>query len=244
MTFQNSKEPISVLLPVYNESDVIEMVAREWVAVVESLPEGSVLEFEDGNSDDGTIEILSSLSREFNSIVVHFRQSRDGYCNAIRRLIIGARNEYVFIADSDGQYIASDLLNFLKYPFNPNVMLKGRKVRRCDPWPRRVFSFFLNRLVSSWFSMQIVDLNSCHYLIHKETFHKLLKRGLTFKSAINMELVLRYRLNAYPIINIPIGHKRRPNGPSRGIPYYKYLNYGIRALHDTFKLKLETSQND
>ncbi|MBV8781039.1 MAG: glycosyltransferase family 2 protein, partial [Phycisphaerae bacterium] len=53
---------VSILMPICNESEVVESVVEEWDReVFRYLPAGSELLFDDGASTDGTLEKLDTL---------------------------------------------------------------------------------------------------------------------------------------------------------------------------------------
>src|SRR5258708_33821017 len=100
-------EPVSILMPVRDECDVIEPVVAEWARdVVAHLPAGSELVV-DECSEDGTGEILHRLKAKYPWLVVH-RSPRDGFDRAAARLYAAARCPLVFFTDSDGQYVAAE----------------------------------------------------------------------------------------------------------------------------------------
>ena len=60
-------QPVSILMPVCNEASVIESVLDEWINnVFQYLPEGSEYILEDGESDDGTKDILERFAVKIN----------------------------------------------------------------------------------------------------------------------------------------------------------------------------------
>ncbi len=139
----NLSQPISILLPVCNEADVIDGVLQDWLKILEMLPKGSCLEFEDANSKDGTVEKLMQYSSKYpQEVIVKFRPDRDGFSRALARLLVDAKNEWVFVADSDGQNDPKDFLHLKK--FHEGVdFIKGIKFNRKDRLPRRFFPLYL-----------------------------------------------------------------------------------------------------
>jgi glycosyltransferase involved in cell wall biosynthesis len=164
------KNPISVLLPVYNEAENIERVIVDWMAQLPSLPPGSLLEIEDANSSDGTKQILAQFEKVYApSIKVYYRNTRDGFANSIARLIKNSQNEILFIADSDVQYESSDILHFVKKIKNDSdlIFIKGIKVSRNDGKFRKLYSKLINLYCAKIFKIEYLDLNSSHYLISR-----------------------------------------------------------------------------
>lgn len=229
--------PISILVPVCNEVDVIDGVIQEWLEVLERLPRGTTLEFEDANSKDGTLEILLDYADRFQSIVVHQRPDRDGFSNAVKRLLRNSKNEWMFVADSDGQYYASDIENHLRKWRDGIQFVKGVKVNRQDGLFRRIFSFIINRFIVVYFGFPFLDYNSSHYLIHKELYRKLESEKWFFKYSVNIEITLRAILSNARYEVVYVKHSKRKQGVSRGNPPHKLIGYGLTAIKDIALLK-------
>jgi glycosyltransferase involved in cell wall biosynthesis len=109
------KEPVSILMPVCNEAEVIESVIEEWVQdVIKYLPEGSEFLFDEAASTDGTREILQRMCKTYPFIKVTYNEKKDGFAASARRLYKAAKCPYVFFTDSDGQYVAADFWKLAK----------------------------------------------------------------------------------------------------------------------------------
>jgi glycosyltransferase involved in cell wall biosynthesis len=81
--------PVSILMPVRNEADVIEMVIDEWVNdVFRYLPDGSEILLDDAASTDGTRQILECRCQKYPFLHVRFNERPDGFLAAARRLYI------------------------------------------------------------------------------------------------------------------------------------------------------------
>ena len=79
--------PLSILMPVCNEAEVIEGVLEEWITdVFQYLPEGSEFLIAEAASSDGTREILARMSQKYSFMRVLYRDSKDGFAAAARLL--------------------------------------------------------------------------------------------------------------------------------------------------------------
>lgn len=233
-------EPISILLPTCNEIAVIESVITEWLEVLQSLPAGSDLKFEDADSTDGTREILIAYQKRFPNLVkVSLQNGRDGFSNAVKRLILDSSNPWIFVADTDGQYFAIDILEHLKKINNKNgtSFIKGIKVNRRDSYLRKLFSTLINRSIALTFKIPNLDFNSSHYLISKDLVSQLEPNQWFFKYSINIEIALRAILSNTRYEIVFVRHQKRIHGLSRGNPPHKFVIYGLRAIKDVRKLK-------
>jgi glycosyltransferase involved in cell wall biosynthesis len=229
---------VSVLLPVCNEALVIEGVVRDWVNQIQGLPIGSKIYIDDANSTDGTREILQELCKEYpNLISIDFRSDRDGFKNALKRMFFLADGDFVFVADTDGQYFPTDFNFFLARANSGDLFVKGVKINRKDGLPRRFFSFLMNRIIVVFIGLPFLDYNSSHYLIERKLLNQILDQGLDFQFSINVEVTLKaLLLNArYSIIYVR--HQARTQGVSRGNPPVKFLLYGLKTVREIWNLK-------
>ena len=233
-------EPISILLPTCNEIPVIESVIKEWLEVLNRLPIGSDLKFEDANSTDGTREILIQYSEKFPTLVkISLQGNRDGFSNAVKRLIRDSSNPWIFVADTDGQYFASDIFEHLGRIENRKGLdfIKGIKINRRDGFLRKMFSTLINKFISFIFRVPDLDFNSSHYLISKNLVSNLEPGQWFFKYSVNIEIALRAILSNAEYGVVYVRHSKRNHGTSRGNPPHKFLQYGFQAIKDIRRLK-------
>jgi glycosyltransferase involved in cell wall biosynthesis len=229
--------PVSILMPVYNEADILEDVIEEWVGdVFRYLPEGSEFIFDEGGSTDDTREILDRLCKKYPFIQVIYNKQKDGFAAAARRLYLKASCPLTFFTDSDGQYIASDFWKLSKYISRYDVV-HGAKLGRKDPLARRLFSALFNKTVSFLFEVHYLDINSAFRLARTEVVKDVLPKVNYMPTLLNAELLLRYELENYEIKQVYILHRSRKFGQSRGLPPVRYLFEGFRAVMGLLKIK-------
>lgn len=231
----NSKiPPISILIPVYNEVSIIEQVVTTYIEMLDSLPLGSVIEIEDGGSSDGTVEILKSLSKTSPKVKITYKDNKDGFKNAVIRLIDYSTNPLIFISDSDGQYDPKDLFKILEKYDEQIFFYKGVKYQRSDGIVRRLISKFLNLYVSYLFHEEYSDVNSSHYLFDKRLLRGKLVEISTFRHHINIEIFLLLNSLKKGMVRVPIFHTKRKFGYSRGNAPTKILQISFETLKDIF----------
>jgi glycosyltransferase involved in cell wall biosynthesis len=229
--------PLSVLMPVCNEADVIEGVVEEWVAdVFKYLPEGSEFLIDDAESSDGTREILDRLALKYPYLKVEHRPTKDGFPAAARRLYLRAKCPYIFFTDSDGQYIAADFWKLAKHVPAYDVV-HGAKLGRKDPLPRRVFSSLFNKLSSFLVGTYYIDINSAFRLMKREVIEEVLPKVNVMPALINAEFLLRCELDNLAIKQVYILHRPRRFGTSRGLPVHRFFIEGFRAFRGLLKIK-------
>ena len=230
--------PVSVLMPVYNEADVIEQVIREWQTdVMAWLPAGSELLLDDGDSTDGTKAILTRLSIEFVNIRVLWSR-REGFAMAARRLYGEARGDFLFFTDSDGQYVASEFWKVADLIGTADVA-HGTKQNRQDPWLRLVASHWFNCLVRWYFRTRLNDVNSAFRLMRRSVIVELLPAVRHMPTLLNAELLLRAERAGMRIRQAPVQHRSRQHGVSRGLPPSRFMLECWRALRGLQALRNE-----
>lgn len=232
------KKPVSILMPVSNEADVIEDVINEWIfEVIQYLPKGSEFLFDEAASTDGTKEILKKFSKKYPFIKVEYREKKDGFANAARRLYSRAKCPWIFFTDSDGQYVASDFWKLVVHLKKDFDLIRGAKIGRKDPIFRRVSSSLFNKIIQFLFNINYLDFNSAYFLIRREALADILPKLNCMPTLINTELLLRLELENYLIKQVYVGHRSRAFGVSRGLPPLGYISQAIKGLHGLYKIK-------
>ncbi|MGA2031201.1 MAG: glycosyltransferase family 2 protein [Thermoguttaceae bacterium] len=229
--------PVSILMPVCNEAEVIEDVIEEWVRdVFQDLPEGSEFLIDEAASKDGTRDILQRLCHRYPFIKVDYHEVKDGFAAATRRLYARATCPLVFFTDSDGQYVAEDFWKLAKH-IDRYDLVHGAKLGRKDPFLRRLCSMLFNKLASFLFEMHYLDMNSAFRLMRIEVIKDTLKDLVIMPTLINAEFLLRCELKDYDIRQVHIRHRQRKFGRSRGLPLLRYPFAAFRAGMALFELK-------
>ncbi|MGE0256740.1 MAG: glycosyltransferase family 2 protein [Alphaproteobacteria bacterium] len=99
---------LSVVMPAYNEADIIAANVRDWyVGVVAPLDDAELIVVDDC-SRDATGAILDDLARECPGLVVVHLPRNVGHGPALRTGLLRARGDWVFHTDSDGQHRVTD----------------------------------------------------------------------------------------------------------------------------------------
>lgn len=163
-----NKIPISLIFPVFNEQDVIEKVLTEWRdKVLNYLPSSSEVILDDC-SNDNTPNILKKFCKKNNNFKF-YHNKRDGFQNAIRRMTKKAKNQYVFMTDSDGQYPVNDFWKLYRELKKKNYdIITGYKKIRDDLLYRKYLSLFFNYFTSFLFFFRFRNLDyNCFYKIVK-----------------------------------------------------------------------------
>lgn len=229
--------PVSILMPVCNEIDVIEEVIAEWDEdVIRHFPAGTELVFDDC-STDGTREKLHRLSARWPYLRV-IESTRDGFFNAAMRVYKAARNPIVFFTDSDGQYVPSEIWKLTPL-LGSCDLVHGAKWGRQDPFYRVFASNVFNGITRSLFGTAHEDVNSAFRFVKRPVLEALLPKIRHQTNLLNAELLLRAEKEGFRIQSLRVQHRSRKFGKSRGLPLRKFLVECYRAYRGLKALKKE-----
>ena len=231
--------PVSILMPVCNEAEVLEGVLEEWITeVFQYLPEGSELVIAEAISTDGTREILAALCKKYAFMRVLYRDTKDGFAAAARLLYSEARCPLVFFTDSDGQYVPAEFWKLAPF-IKEFSIVHGAKIGRQDPFFRRVASAVFNRIARFLFDVHYSDINCAFRIMKAETVKELLPQLHCMPTLLNAEFLLRAELDNRSIKQVHVIHRRRLKGISRGLPPGEFLKESLAAYRGLCILKSE-----
>lgn len=226
---------ISIVIPVYNESEVIEGVIRcIHRDICSNLKDFEFIVAEDG-SNDGTREIIKRLEKEIPMRLVCSDQ-RKGYAKGIRDALSLATKEIIFFLDSDSQHKVSDFWKLLPFIEDFDVVT-GYKCPRSDPLLRLFISRVMNSLIFFIFGCFFRDINSGFKLFRKAALKRLLKEyeGLDF---ISTELLIKAYILKMKIAEVPVLHFEREFGESRGLPVSRLPTAILKLLYALIRIRL------
>jgi glycosyltransferase involved in cell wall biosynthesis len=230
--------PISALLLVYNEAEVIDEVAHGiYREVVRKIPGSELVIAEDG-STDGTKEILARIVPGMPGARLVEGRERKGYTKAYKDALHLCRNELIFFSDSSGKHDPRDFWK-LAGPIEDYDIVIGCKTGRQDPLYRIVISRVFNFLVSRYFGHRFTDINSGFRLMRREAVLKVLDEKWHMKHLINFEFTLRTMAHGCRVVEVPVSHRPRMHGASRGLPLKKIPEAVFMALRTFPRLKRE-----
>src|SRR5947209_1395184 len=99
---------VTIVMPAYNEADIIELTVREWYdQVVARLPGSEVIVVDDC-SKDNTRSVLEELQRKLPALRVMSPERNGGHGKALRFGFEHVTQPFVFQTDSDRQHTPAD----------------------------------------------------------------------------------------------------------------------------------------
>jgi len=227
---------LDIILPVYNERDSIKKVISEWQEALDSLKiPHHIIVCEDG-STDGTDKLLRKIRSKYN-LILNQKRYRRGYGKAVIDGIKTSRAEYILHVDSDGQCDPEDFKKFWEERNRADVVI-GWRVRRADPFQRKLYSFLFKTVFKALFPVKVHD-PSCPFVLYKREkilphlkYLSYLKEGFWWGF---VGMCYKKKLSVY---EIPIHHRQRYSGTTVVYKISKLPKIVISNLIGLFKLKL------
>ena len=229
--------PISLVIPVYNEVDVIEQVVRDFYNKVIAKIEGAQFIIAEDGSTDGTKEVLIKLAEEI-PITLVMGDKRKGYTKAVKDALRLPEHEIIFFSDSDGQQEPDDFWEILKL-IEDNDIVVGYKHPRKDPLFRVFISKVYQIVNFCFFGIRLHDINCGYRLLKKKVLDDVLDDVCLLPNFVSSEIILRAYIKGYKIKEVPVRHYPREFGESRGLPVSKIPIEVLKLLKGLFILKMQ-----
>jgi glycosyltransferase involved in cell wall biosynthesis len=193
-------EPVSIIIPAYNEEGAITEGIREVVAVMDA----SNIEYELIVVDDGSSDRTAELAKA-EGVQVILQPENQGYGAALKAGVAKSKYEVVVITDADGTYPA-DQIPVLVSQLEGYDMVVGARVGAnvAIPLIRKPAKWFLGKLASYLAGRPIPDLNSGLRVMRKpliRRFIHLLPQGFSFTTTITLSALCSGSLVKYSKID-------------------------------------------
>lgn len=150
---------LSVVVPLLNEA---ESLPDLYVALDDTLSrhaEGCELIFVDDGSSDDSFRVLQGLRRKDERVKIIQLRGNQGKATALAVGFREAQGEVIITLDADLQDDPKEIPKFLAKLEEGYDLVSGWKVRRQDPWTRRLLSAIFNRVTALITGLRIHDFN-------------------------------------------------------------------------------------
>lgn len=229
------KYPISIFFPCYNEEQNVERVTLEALKVAHDISDDYEIIIVNDGSKDRTGEIAERLARENPEVRVIHHEVNKGYGAALQTGFRNATKDLVFYTDGDGQFKIEEITKLLPLIEEYDIV-SGYRIRRRDPFVRKVNAFLWGALVNMLFNINVSDVDSAFKLYKRKIFNDI---ALTSQGAlIDTEVLAKARAKGYSITEVGVNHYPRVAGEQTGAK----LSVIAKAFVELFKLKSSFSK--
>jgi glycosyltransferase involved in cell wall biosynthesis len=228
-----SPRDVSLVIPVHNEEENLEILAAEIEQALAALDAGGrsyeVLWIDDG-STDGSLEALGRIAaRDPRTRVLRLSRNA-GQSAALAAGFRNVRGEIVVTLDADLQNDPADIPRLLLEIDRPPGwdLVSGVRIRRRDDWLRRLSSRIAN-VVRNWATGEQVSDVGCSLKAYRAEY---LRRVPMFQG-MHRFLPTLLRLDGAKIREVPVNHRPRLHGKTK----YSISNRLFRSLADLFAVR-------
>jgi glycosyltransferase involved in cell wall biosynthesis len=197
---------VSAVLPVYNESGVIDDVVRRTAAGLARNTSTWELICVDDGSTDGSGEQIEKLQLP-GVRVIRFPRNR-GYGHALRAGFQAATLPLVFFMDSDGQFDPEEIASLLALADGADLVV-GYRRERADNLLRVILSQGYNWLVRRALPVRVRDVNCAFKLIRRAALARIDPRSGGY--AIHAEILA----GGLVVREVGVHHRPRTSGTSK-----------------------------
>jgi putative flippase GtrA len=224
-----SSHSISVVLPAYNEEQVIANTVFTVLHVLNTWRmDFEVLVVNDGSTDrTGEIVAALALAGAHPRVRLITHPTNEGYGASLVSGFSAATKELTFFMDSDGQFDIRELQRFFPLIDEYDAVIGYRRDRQ-DSGMRKLNAWGWKRLVGWVLDVHVRDVDCAFKLLHTEFLHQhpLQTRG----AMINAELLYRLTQAGCSYQEIGVQHLPRLHGRATGAR----LSVILRAFRELF----------
>lgn len=164
---------VSIVMPAWNEAEIIEACVREWYDEVIAKIPGSELIVVDDCSTDATGKIVTALGKQLPGVRCLRPARNGGHGKALRVGFDNATQAYIFQTDSDRQHLPSDFWKVWELRDQADFVFGIRK-QRADGAVRVVITRSMRILNFFIWGVWVRDANCPFKLMRREALAKVL----------------------------------------------------------------------
>jgi len=222
---------LSIVVPVYNSSKIIEDSYEKFKEVAEKITKDYEILFRDDFSKDNSKNILSKIVKKDKKVKIFLNDKNYGLGYTLRNLFKDASGRYVVYFDMDAP-LSFDLDNFpifLDKCDDCYSVIASRYVENpllpFSRWFVSEFYYVINKIL---FNINIRDIGSGFVIFKKEALDILDLNCDGFD--IHIEIFAKLQKNGFNVKEVPVAYRHWTGGS------FRIFKHGPKTLFNTFKL--------
>ena len=164
---------LSIVIPVFNESESLERLHEQLVAVGRTHAYELQIIFVDDGSSDGSWDVLQRLTDDDQQVEAIRLRRNFGKAAALSAGFAAAKGELVVTMDADLQDDPQEIPRFLEEMSRGLDVVSGWKKVRHDPWHKVFPSRVFNALVGIMTAVRLHDHNCGFKCYRREIFDEI-----------------------------------------------------------------------
>ena len=223
---------LSVVIPIYNEEENINLLYEELKGVLETLEHEYEIIFIDDGSKDNSLTLLEKIQQQDSAVVVVSFRRNFGQTAAMSAGFDYATGDVIITMDGDMQNDPHDIPTFLAKMDEGYDLVSGWRFKRQDPFlNRRLPSMIANKIISVVTGVHLHD-----YGCTLKTFRKEITEGIHLYGEMHRFIPAIASGVGGEIAEVKVNHRPRRFGTS------KYgISRTIRVVLDLMTVKFMLS---
>lgn len=233
---KNEKDKLYIIIPAYNEEEMIESVIDDWYPIIDKIGNGSKLVIIDDGSKDQTYSLMQKLA-ETREHLVPLTKPNGGHGATILfgyHYALDQGADYIFQTDSDGQTKSEEFWPFWEQRMQYDMVIGHRKGRE-DGFSRVFVTKTLKLVLLLLFHVKVTDANTPFRLMKADTLKEYLPLIPKDYNLSNVIISVIYAKKKLAVKYIPITFRPRQGGVN-SINMKKIFRIGRQACKDFIRI--------
>jgi glycosyltransferase involved in cell wall biosynthesis len=218
---------ITIVIPVFNERENLEILMEEVTCAMKSVEKTYEIVCVNDCSTDGSLDVLKKLKAKDNRIrIISFKRNH-GLTSALDAGFKSAGGDIVAMLDADLQNDPADLPAMFEQIKRFDVVCGWRKKRR-DTFVKKISSKIANAVRRAFTGDKYHDI-ACGIKV----FRRRCVSDMTMYNGLHRFFPILMELDGYTVTEIVVNHRNRYKGTSK----YAIGNRLFRSLYDLIAVK-------
>lgn len=201
---------ISIIIPVFNEEESLLAFYKELLKFAPSFKETYEILFIDDGSNDNSLKILKLFAAKNKDVRIFSFRRNLGKSEALTLGFSKAKGDVIVTLDADLQDKPSEIGKLLELNKKGIDLVCGWRKNRRDKKKMLVISKFFNKIMNSFFGLNIHDYN-CGLKVYSRD----LAKSLRLYGGLHRFIPLLASENGFTVDEIPVAHEERKAGKSK-----------------------------
>ena len=229
---------LSVVIPVYNEEEIIVKVLQDWSDELRDLSLTYEIRVYNDGSKDNTSGVLKDLEEQIpNLVVVNKKNSGHGPTILQGYREASQKSEWVFQVDSDNEMPASFFRELWKNKDSYDFLI-GIRTNREQHSIRKIISGISRYTVWFFYRKGVADVNSPYRLMRTSCFAELFQKIPASTFAPNLIISGYAGLKKFRIFQTKVLHTNRETGEV-SIKRFKLLKVAAKSYWQTIRFRFQ-----
>ena len=167
---------LKIIIPVYNESEIIRLVVEDWVNTLEQFNINYQIRLYNDGSTDETAQVLGRLASQYGDTIKVVHKLNSGHGPTILQAYNESLDaEWIFQVDSDNEISAAQFPAFWEQREQYDFLIGKRRGRK-SPLLRRIMTWMSWFVVWEAYGGGVKDVNSPYRLMRVDAFKDVFAR--------------------------------------------------------------------